>query len=41
MRDLQGALEVVVATLDGRLDRKMISNEMKFLPAINEDGARS
>jgi very-short-patch-repair endonuclease len=40
LKDRQSALEVVMATLDGRLNRKMISNEMKFLPATAQDGVR-
>jgi very-short-patch-repair endonuclease len=40
LKDCQGALEIVLAALDGRLNQKMISNEMKFLPAIEQDGAR-
>jgi hypothetical protein len=38
---MSGTLEIIVATLDGRLSEKMISNEMKFLPALREDGAIS
>ena len=41
LKDCQGILEVVVASLDGRLNQKMISNEMKFLPAVDRDGAKS
>jgi very-short-patch-repair endonuclease len=41
LKDRQGTLEVIVATLDGRLNQKMISSEMKFLPAIRQDGAKS
>ena len=41
LRDMDGTLEVIVATLDGRLSEKMISNEMKFLPAAAEDRAPS
>jgi len=40
LKERQNALEVIVAALDGRLNQKMISNEMKFLPAIEQDGAR-
>jgi very-short-patch-repair endonuclease len=41
LKDCQATLEIVVATLDGRLNQKMISNEMKFLLAVDQDGARS
>jgi very-short-patch-repair endonuclease len=41
LRDLEGSLEIIVAALDGRLNEKMISNEMKFLPATAEREAKS
>ena len=39
LKDRAGALDVIVAALDGRLNQKMISNEMKFLPMVGHEGA--
>ena len=36
LRSRKTVLETIVAVLDGRLDRKMISVEVKFLPAFKE-----
>jgi very-short-patch-repair endonuclease len=39
LKDRAGALDVIVAALDGRLNQKMISNEMKFLAKVGHEGA--
>jgi len=41
LKDRPVVLETIVAALDGRLNQKNISHEMKFSPAFRRDGAES
>lgn len=41
LRDRRPVLETIVAALDGRLDHKVTSHEIKFLPATSNAGGNS